>query len=151
SSDLGAEEIAHGNLANALGTIPQTAIRVQPLQELTIPSTIDDTVNSAIDRALAQRPDLLQRVADVQAAEARVKEARAAYYPSLNFTASPTAQSLYGLQQQFPWGQTAGLAGGMAVTLDWTVFDGRHEEIGSRKRKPTSMRRRLKSTFRAIR
>ncbi len=74
---LGAEEIAHGNLANALGTIPQTAIRVQPLQELTIPSTIDDTVNSAIDRALAQRPDLLQRVADVQAAEARVKEARA--------------------------------------------------------------------------
>jgi outer membrane protein len=122
---LGAEEIAHGNLATALGTIPQTAIRVQPLRELTIPSTINDTVNSAMDRALAQRPDLLQRVADVQAAKARVKEARAAYYPSLNFTASPTAQSLYGLQQQFPWGQTAGLAGGMAFKLNWTVFDGR--------------------------
>ncbi len=122
---LGAEEIAHGNLANALGTIPQTAISVQPLRELTIPSTIDDTVNSAIDRALAQRPDLLQRVADVQAAKARVKEARAAYYPSLNFTASPTAESLYGLQQQLPWGQTAGLAGGMAFKLNWTVFDGR--------------------------
>jgi outer membrane protein len=122
---LGAEEIAHGNLANALGTIPQTAIRVQPLRELTIPSTIDDTVNSAIDRALAQRPDLLQGVADVQAAKARVKEARAAYYPSLNFTASPTAQSLYGLQQQFPWGQTEGLAGGMAFSLNWTVFDGK--------------------------
>src|SRR5260221_6241206 len=121
---LGAEEIAHGNLANALGTIPQTAIRVQPLRELIIPGTIDDTVNSAIDRALAQRPDLLQRVADVQAAKARVKEAHAAYYPTLNFTASPTAQSLYGLQQQFPWGQTAGLAGGMAFGLNWTVFDG---------------------------
>jgi len=122
---LGTEEIAHGNLANALGTIPQTAIRVQPLRELTIPSTVDDTVNSAMDRALAQRPDLLQRVADVQAAKARVKEARAAYYPSLNFTGSPTAESLYGLQQQLPWGQTAGLAGGMAFKLNWTVFDGR--------------------------
>jgi outer membrane protein len=122
---LGAEEIAYGNLATALGTTPQTAIHVQPLRELTIPSTIDETVNSAMDRALAQRPDLLQRVADVQAAKARVKEARAAYYPSLNFTASPTAQSLYGLQQQFPWGQTAGLAGGMAFKLNWTVFDGR--------------------------
>jgi outer membrane protein len=121
---LGAEEIAHGNLATALGTTPQTAIRVQPLQELTIPSTIDDTINSAIDRALSQRPDLLQRVAGVQAANARVKEAHAAYYPSLNFTATPTAQSLYGLQQQFPWGQTAGLAGGMALSLNWTVFDG---------------------------
>jgi outer membrane protein TolC len=121
----GAEEIAHGNLTTALGTTPQTAIRVQPLGELTIPSAIDDTVNSAMDRALAQRPDLLQRVADVQAGKARVKEARAAYYPSLNFTASPTAQSLYGLQQQFSWGHTAGLAGGMAFKLDWTVFDGR--------------------------
>ena len=29
---LGAEEIAHGNLATALGTVPQTAIRVQPLR-----------------------------------------------------------------------------------------------------------------------
>jgi len=121
---LGAEEIAHGNLATALGTTPPTAIRVQPLRELTIPSTIDDTVDSAIDRALAQRPDLLQRVADVQAAKAKVKEAHAAYYPSLNFTASPTAQSLYGMQPQFPWGQTAGLAGAMAFSLNWTVFDG---------------------------
>jgi outer membrane protein len=121
---LGAMEIAHGNLATALGTIPQTAIHVQPLRELNIPSTIDDTVNSAMDRALAQRPDLLQRVADVQAAKARVKEARAAYYPTLDFTATPTAQSLYGLQQQFPWGQTAGLAGGMAFKLNWTLFDG---------------------------
>jgi outer membrane protein TolC len=39
-------------------------------------------------------------------------------------------QSLYGLQQQFPWGQTAGLAGGMAFDLNWTVFDG-----GARKNK----------------
>src|ERR1700688_1492080 len=122
---LGVEDIAYGNLATALGTIPQTVIRVQPLGELTIPSTVDDTVNSAMVRALAQRPDLLQRVADVQAAKARVKEARAAYYPSLNFTATPTGQSLYGLQQQFPWGHTAGLAGGMAFSLNWTVFDGR--------------------------
>jgi outer membrane protein len=121
---LGAEEIAHGNLATALGTTPPTAIRVQPLRELTIPTTIDDNVNSAMDRALAQRPDLLQRVADVQAAKARVKEAHAAYYPSLNFTASPTAQSLYGMQQQFSWGHTLDLAGAMAFSLNWTVFDG---------------------------
>ena len=121
---LGAAEIAHGNLATALGTTPQVAIRVQPLRELTVPSAIEETVNAAIDRALVQRPDLLERVAEVQATKARVKEAHAAYYPSLNFTATPTAQSLYGLQQQLPWGQTAGLTGGMAFSLTWTVFDG---------------------------
>jgi outer membrane protein len=121
---LGAEQIAYGNLATSLGTTPQTAIRVQPLGELTIPSSIDDSVNTAIDRALLERPDLLQRVADVQATKATIQETRAAYYPSLEFSASPTAQSLYGLQQQFPWGQTAGVAGGLAFGLNWTVFDG---------------------------
>src|SRR5260370_354452 len=35
---LGAEEIAYGNLATALGTTPQPAIRVPPLRELTVPS-----------------------------------------------------------------------------------------------------------------
>ncbi len=29
------------------------------------------------------------------------------------------------MQQQLAWGQTAGLAGGMAFSLNWTVFDGR--------------------------
>jgi outer membrane protein len=28
------------------------------------------------------------------------------------------------MQQQFPWGHTAGLVGGMAFNLNWTVFDG---------------------------
>src|SRR5258707_5940168 len=104
-----------------------------------------------MERALAQRPDLLQRVADVQAAKATVKEARAAYYPSLNFTASPTAQSLYGLQQQFPWGQTAGLAGGMAFRLNWTVVYEGDEEKSSRNRKPTPLRPKRQCTVRAVR
>ena len=129
-SVLGAEQIAAGNLATALGVSATTAIHVQTLKELAIPQSVDESVEVAIDHALAQRPDLLQLVAGVRSANARVKEARAAYYPSLSFSASPTAQSLYGMQPQFPWGHTAGLAGGIALSLNWTVFDG-----GARKNK----------------
>lgn len=129
-SVLGTERVATGNLATALGISATTAINVQPLQELPIPKSVDESVDAAIDRALAQRPDLLQQVAGMRSANAKVKEARATYYPSLGFTASPIAQSLYGMQQQFPWGHTAGLAGGMAFSLNWTVFDG-----GARKNK----------------
>jgi outer membrane protein TolC len=60
----------------------------------------------------------------MRSANARVKESRAAFYPSLNLNASPTAQSLYGLQQPFPWGHTAGLTGELGFLLNWTVFDG---------------------------
>lgn len=121
---VGGEEIARGNLATALGILPTAAIRIQPLKELSIPNSLGDTVESAINRAFAQRPDLLQQVAEIRAGNAKVKEARAANYPSLNVDVGPIAQSRYGLQQTLPWASTAGLAGGAQFNLKWTLFDG---------------------------
>jgi outer membrane protein len=75
-------------------------------------------------RALGQRPDLQAEVAGIRLAEAQRKEARAAYYPNLNVRANPTAQSLYLQQQTLRPGYTADLTGGVALSLNWTVFDG---------------------------
>lgn len=121
---LGAEQVAQGDLATSLGTSPTIAILVQPLKELSIPDAIADSVEAAINRALTQRPDLLQQLAQIRSANARVKEARSTFYPVMNINAQPAGQSLYGLQQTFPWGHTAGLTGGLTLSLKWTVFDG---------------------------
>ena len=74
---LGAEEIARGDLTTAIGASPTSTIHVQPLNEVPIPESVGDTVEQAIDRALVERPDLLQLVAQIRSARARVKEARA--------------------------------------------------------------------------
>jgi outer membrane protein len=121
---LGAEEIARGDLATALGTRATVVIHVQPLGQLPIPESIGDSVDHAIDRAFEQRPDLMQQMAEIRTANAGVKEARAAFYPTLTFSASPSAQSLYISQQTLPWGHTADLVGGLSVNLNWTLFDG---------------------------
>ena len=121
---LGAEQIARGDLATALGAPAATMIRVEPLSEVPTPESIGETVEQATHRALDQRPDLQAEVAGVRLAEAQRKEARAAYYPSLNVRANPSAQSLYMQQQTLPWGHTADLTGGVALSLNWTVFDG---------------------------
>jgi outer membrane protein TolC len=121
---LGAEEVARGDLATSLGTSPSTTIHVQELKDLAIPDSIGDNVEAAIDRALAQRPDLMQQVAAIRAANARIKEARSAFYPSLNMTARPTGESLFGLQQNLAWAQTSDLTGGVILNLNWTLFDG---------------------------
>jgi outer membrane protein TolC len=121
---LGASEIARGDLATALGNRPTVVIRVQPLGQLPIPESIGDSVDQAINRAFDQRPDLLQQVAEIRRTNATVKEARAGYYPTLSFKATPSAQSLYFFQQTLPWGHTAGLLGGLSVNLNWTLFDG---------------------------
>jgi len=121
---LGAEEIAQGNLATVLSVSPTVAIRVQPLNELRIPDSVSGSVDDAIGRAFEQRPDLLAQLSEIRASNGRIKEARSAYYPSLNLNVAPVAQALYGLQQTYPWGYTAGLNGGLHLNLTWTVFDG---------------------------
>jgi outer membrane protein TolC len=121
---LGAEQIARGDLATALGSSANTLVQVEPLNQVPAPDSIDDSVDQAINRALKQRPDHLRQVAEIRAANARIKEAHAAYYPTLGLTVSPAAQSAFGLQQQNPWAQSSDLIGGAAFNLQWTVFDG---------------------------
>ena len=121
---LGAEQIAQGDLLTALGAPAHTPIRVQPLSELAMADSISDTVDDAIHRAFEQRPDLQAQAAEVRGARAERKQARAAFYPTLSANASPTAQSLYLLQQNLPWGHRADLTGSAAFNLNWTVFDG---------------------------
>ena len=123
-SALGAEEIARGDLATAVGTSASVAIRVQPLDQLPTPDSISETVEETINRAFAQRPDLMQQAAEVRTADARLKEARAAYYPTLDVNVSPAIPSLYGIQQPFHWSHTADLTGSASFNLNWTVFDG---------------------------
>ena len=121
---LGTEEIAGGDLATALGTSVTTRIRVQPLSEVPTPEAVSDTVEEAIHRALEQRPDLQAQAAQVRLAQAQRQQARSALYPNLSISAGPSAQSLYILQQNLPWGHTADLTGTVALSLNWTVFDG---------------------------
>jgi outer membrane protein len=121
---VGAEEIARGDLATAIGAAATAAIRVQSLDQVPVPDSIGETVEQAIDRALAQRPDLLQQVAGLRSTRARVKEARAAYYPALSLDASPALASLHGVQRPAPWEHTTDLVGGVSLSLQWPVFDG---------------------------
>src|SRR6266480_6189729 len=65
---IGAQEIAQGNLRKSLGTTPTAPIHVQPLEQFTIPDTLADTVDQALNRAFEQRPDLMQQFAEVRSA-----------------------------------------------------------------------------------
>lgn len=122
-SVLGEEEIARGDLATAVGDRASLTIKIEPLDQLPIPDSIGDTVESAIDRGLSQRPDLMKEVAEVRSANAQVEQARSSYYPALSLNAAPAAQSVYGLQSPYDWSHTAGLVGRLSLGLNWTIFD----------------------------
>jgi outer membrane protein len=121
---IGAEQIARGDLATAVGAYATAVIRVQPLDQIPTAEAIDDAVDKAINRAFGQRPDLMRQVAEIRSAEAGVKQAKAAYYPALSLTAIAAVPSLSGLQSPYPWAHTTDLVGELSFNLQWTVFDG---------------------------
>ena len=123
-SAIGAAEIARGDLATALGTSATISVKIEPVTTLATPDSIEGTVEQLIDRALQQRPDLMQQVADLRAQQAAEKEAKSAYYPTLSVSALAGPETLYGFQEQLPSTQTSLLTGAAGATLNWTIFDG---------------------------
>jgi outer membrane protein len=121
---MGAEDVARGNLATALGTSPLQPVPVQAMDQISTPEEIEPFLGQAIDRALQRRPDLLKEVAEIRSADARVKEAKSAYFPTLRLHAYFDPQALYGMQQALSWEHTASLDGQISFSLGWTVFDG---------------------------
>jgi len=122
---VGASEIAHGDLATALGISPTIPLQVESIQSLTIPQDLTSTVETSIDRALAQRPDLMQRVAELRAANAEVKAAKTAYLPTLSLGGTVGINKTYGEQDQLPGVYSPNQEFWNAhFSLTWTLFDG---------------------------
>jgi outer membrane protein TolC len=127
---IGATEIAHGDLATALGISPTSKFQVESIQNLTIPQDLTDTVENSIDRALMQRPDLMQQVEQLRAAGAEIKAAKTAYLPMLSFDGSGGEARIYAQQNLGPGLYGPGLYSPTQETWDarlsltWNLFDG---------------------------
>jgi outer membrane protein TolC len=122
---IGATEIAHGDLATALGISPVNSFQVESIQHLSIPQELPDTVETSIDRALAQRPDLMQQVEQLRAAGAEIKAAKTAYLPTLSFAGSGGLAHMYEQQNFGPGLYSPNQETWDAkLSLTWNLFDG---------------------------
>jgi len=120
----GMREVALGALATAIGLPPNTPLRVQPLEELTLPEEPPAKVEEIMDLALRQRPDLMEQVAKAAATDASLTQARSAYLPSLSFSGFDGSQRMYGRQDFLSGTYTGGETWNAELTLQWDLFDG---------------------------
>jgi outer membrane protein TolC len=121
---IGATEIAYGDLATALGISPTTQFQVEGIQTIKMPDSIADTVETSIDKALSQRPDLMQRVAELRAARAEVKAAHRNYSPTLSMKGHYGLARSYGEQIHLPGVYSTIDPWHAQLSLTWTLFDG---------------------------
>jgi len=76
---------AEAELALTLGIPANRPLAIESLDRQPLPADLGDAVDSLIDAALAQRPDLAGRVAELRAADAAVERAKADFLPRVGF------------------------------------------------------------------
>lgn len=121
---VGMQEAAAGDLATLLAASLASQFRVEDIDAPHVPDQLEESVDDLIHRALQQRPDLLARFADIAAAQAGVKGARSAYYPSMAFQGNWGRLRSYGVEPPYPATYAAANVYNAQLTLSWTIFDG---------------------------
>ena len=134
-SAIGAERVEGGKLARAITANPVKPLKVEALDQLRIPDKLDQSVEDAIKAAFKDRPDLQSDQARVRAAQADVKHAQAAFYPSLTFEGSKGWIRGFGEQYTLPSDYAKTFTYDAALGLKWTVFDGFRRENSIRQAK----------------
>lgn len=120
-------ELARIDLAEAVGASPDSPLHVAPADFNRLGNQLQEPLDRFVQSALHRRPDLLAKVAAAQAAEARIRAARADYLPkfSLNGIAQDSQfnTSVQGTGPLDSFGLGLQNYGGF-VMVQWPVFDG---------------------------
>jgi outer membrane protein TolC len=121
-----AQRVARGEICTAMGQPANATLRLRPTTTHRPPS-MAQRVDALVSQALAARPDLAARSAQMQAAEAEVRAARSEFWPKIRLEGNYGNTSFgYRAHTGDKGGEYAtGLNGyGAALTVSWDLFDG---------------------------
>ena len=121
---LAAEHDARMALLESIGIRPGTPIDIADVSQEPLPPALEESVDQAIDRALAQRPDLVARLASVRAKQAEVRRAHADYWPRLAARAAVAGNIGELKVENSAYQSVDDLLYDAGFRLEWTLFEG---------------------------
>jgi len=144
---------ARSALLVAIGLPSTTPLEIDSLADMPLPGDLDFEVETAINAALGDRPDLAAAVAGVRAAEAAVEFAKSDFYPTVEFNGGVGWEQFL-LKAQINEGPFEGQNyGGMnynvGLTGSWILFEG--FELRNNLRQARAARRKAQADLEALR
>ncbi len=115
---------AQANLAIVLAVPANAPLEIARLDDQPLPGEIAVAVDEVIEVALAQRPDLAARMAEVRAREAAVERARAGLFPKLGFAGLYGEDIWHYRIDGGPRDTVRGPNYAWQLELDWGLFTG---------------------------
>jgi outer membrane protein len=124
-ASLGAESDARVALIESIGLMPTVQLKVADLPEKRgfAPET-EDSVGELITKALAQRPDLVAKLANVRSKEYDIRRIRAEYYPNVTLDGHLTETDLQVSVAKSDYFGGIRPTFGAFLTMNVPIFDG---------------------------
>lgn len=82
------------------------------------------SIEALIDRAMANRPDLMAQTLRIRSAEARIRAASAEYKPQIVLTGSAAQTSVWPTSDYGQLGSASEPTWSVALGIEWRIFDG---------------------------
>jgi outer membrane protein len=124
-ASLGAESDASVALIESIGLLPTVHLKVADLpRHGGLDAQSEDSVGELITKALAQRPDLVAKLANVRSKEYEIRRTRAEYYPKVTLDAHFSETDLQvSVAKSDYFGGTRPTFGAF-LTMNVPIFDG---------------------------
>ena len=124
-ASLGAESDARVALIESIGLMPTVQLKVADLpRQNSLNAQSEDSVGELISKALAQRPDLVAKLANVRSKEYEIRKIRAEYYPKVTLDTHFSETDLQvSVEKSDFFGGTRPTFGAF-LTMNVPIFDG---------------------------
>jgi len=120
----GDEKIARVALTETVGADPSPNIVIDGQKDTPLPEALNLSIQSLIDRAMANRPDLQAVGAEIRAANDAIRQAKAAYRPQIGLAASAAQTNTWPTADVGEFGNASQPTWSAAVSVEWRIWDG---------------------------
>jgi outer membrane protein len=120
----GDEKIARVTLTEAVGADPSPNIVIDSQRSAPLPEKLTMSIEALIDRAMKERPDLMAQSLRIQAAEARIRAAKAEYKPQITLSGSAAQTSVWPASDYGQLGSASEPTWSVSLGVHWRIFDG---------------------------
>jgi outer membrane protein len=120
----GDEKIARVLLTETVGVEPSPNIHIEDQRNMQLPQMLTMPIDALIDRAIADRPDLMEQATEIRAADDEVRKAKASYWPTIGLSASAAQTSLWPTVDNGVLGSASEPTWSATLGVEWKIFDG---------------------------
>ncbi|HLK64278.1 MAG TPA: TolC family protein [Bryobacteraceae bacterium] len=122
----GDEKIARVTLSEAIGVEPSPDLAIDGQGSGPLPNALALTIDQLIERAFANRPDLMAQMQAIRRADDEIRNVSSAYKPKVTLSANVAQAEVWPSEVRPPaqLGHINTPTWAAAVNVEWTVFDG---------------------------